>query len=328
MTFRYNEEASKYTRNTGRRASLCMNLKSRKFIIYAAVTMTAAAMLSGCQDEGPEIRDAMKQALAKHSEINSYRFVGGADIQLNRNPLPTDQPLTVGLLSLFKDSRIEWSGTASTQPVRLETDLKVTPRGSSSSIELPMIIKDNKMYAHIPLLNAKDEYTVWESPAPAENLANSQAAAQELTSLLITDVETKAFKREEPNQWILSINEKNAQAIAEQWSKRLPELKDIASKYGLVKPQQTEAWKSGASSSKLTLTAPGEVRIVTDQQGFISELKISLNMTLGQDSSSAASLKLELSNRYSEINQSPAFVKDIPANTRPFEQIGLFLPKR
>jgi hypothetical protein len=328
MVFRYNEEASKYSKRIGRRATPQMKLNSRKFIIYAALTMTSAALISGCQDDGPVTRDAMKQALAKHSEITSYRFAGSADLQLDRSPLPSDQPLTAGLMSLFKESRIEWAGIAATQPVRLESDLKLTPKGSSSSIELPMIIKDNKMYAHIPLLNAKDEYTVWESPAQAENLGNAQAAAQEVTSLLLTDVDTSAFRKEDPNQWILSITEKNAQSIADQWTKRLPELAAIAAKYGFTNPQQTEAWKSASQEAKLKLTAPGEIRITTDEKGFISELKINLNITLGQDTSKAMSLKLDLSNRYSEINQNPAFVKDAPSNAKPFESIGLFLPKR
>jgi hypothetical protein len=300
----------------------------KKLVLFAAVALTAVSLLAGCQNDGPEIREAMKLALSKHTEMTSYRFTGSADISMTRSGSAQEKPLTAALTALLKESRIEWSGIASTQPVRLESEIQLTPKGSSSTIQLPMMIKDNKLYAHIPLLNKEEEYTVWDTPAQVENLKNAQAAGQEILSLLVSDIDPSAFRKDDTGALTLSITEKNAKSIAEIWSKRWSEMNGLLAKYGLYTDQQSDAAPKtdGSGAPELVIHAPGEIKISTDAEGFVKDLFIQVSLTTGSHPNQS-SLQLSLSNSYGDVNQSPAFSKEIPVNLKPFEEFSRFFPK-
>jgi hypothetical protein len=300
----------------------------KKLILFAAVALTAVTLLTGCRNDGPETREAMKSALSKHTEMTSYRFAGSADITMTLSGSAQEKPLTAALTALLKESRIEWSGIASTQPIRLESEMKLTPKGSSSTIQLPMMIKDSKLYAHIPLLNKEEEYTVWDSPTQVENLKNAQAAGQEILSIMISDVDPKAFHKDDSGALTLTITEKNAQSIAESWSKRWSEMAGLFTKYGLSTEQQFGAAPNtnGSVAPELVIHAPGEIKITTDAEGFVKDLSVQVSLTIGINPAQS-SLQLALSNSYSDVNQSPSFSKDIPSNLKPFEEFSRFFPK-
>lgn len=310
-----------------------MVLHSRKLLRFCLLTLFLP-LLAAC-DDGPEAKAGMQQALAKQAEAASYRFSGAAELELASIPAPGANPLASGLNALLKNSKLEWSGVAAAEPLRLEADLSVAPQGSSSSFQLPMIINDSKLYVHIPLLNGPDEYTAWNMAAdgeaeaaaklPVENLKNAQGASLDILHLLLDDLDASSFKRDKKTgELVFSIDEKNSGAVSETWTRQRRAIADKLLQHGLTTNAQAEA-VAGDGAAPWAIVPPGEIRLSVDEQGFIAELRVDLYFRSVLQSSMPGHIRL--TNRYEEINQNPPFAKDIPSRVKPFEQIAKFLGK-
>ena len=83
-------------------------------------------------------------------------------------------PLTNGLLSLIRESTITWKGISNVDPLQFQTDLRITPKGSTSPIDIPILIKDSKLYFNMPALNkTADEYYAIDLQKMSQNQCQS-----------------------------------------------------------------------------------------------------------------------------------------------------------
>lgn len=112
-----------------------------RFTRYAALFGLTVLLVSGCTDR-QQLKEEWQQAAAKQEQALSYQFSGELDLQLDASLFEGAPPLTAGLLSVFKESRIAYSGKASlNEPVQLEADVKLTPKGADSGWSFQSYLK-------------------------------------------------------------------------------------------------------------------------------------------------------------------------------------------
>ncbi|UUZ96106.1 hypothetical protein LJK87_18150 [Paenibacillus sp. P25] len=177
---------------------------TEKNLLPAVALGCTVLLAAGCTDH-QRLKKEVVQAAQKQEEIRSYHFTGTMDLKLDPALFQGVPPLTAGILSLLKESRIEYAGAASlTDAVQMEADIKITPKGASAPTIVPILIKDNKLYMQLPAVNKPDEYmafpldsTVPGSPAAADRLKN--------TGRLTSALSAKLFEGLDPN-WLDTDN--------------------------------------------------------------------------------------------------------------------------
>lgn len=320
-----------------------------KMPLILSLSLAIAWTATGCSDGGRE-KEKIQQALAKQSEMKTFAFTGSADLDLE--PVKAggetgQNPVTASLLGLFTKSRLEWNGIAALDPLRMEADLKSTPSGSSTPIELPFLLKDNKVYLNIPLLNRKDEYYLVDMEKLAsstggqagafqpESLKNITKSSSEMLKLALTDVSPKQFKKgtsvtlkdgTKADVITLQITEKNNKELSEAVRGKLGEIADALAGGGIMTPGQADNLKK--NSGKFQLEAPGQLSVSIDADGFIREQTVQLSyVTTGSDGKERKE-KLSFTQAYNEINKEPKFTKEEPKNVRPLSDIlKLLMPQ-
>lgn len=307
------------------------------FLLSALVTVTVTA--AGCTDDS-KAKENMEQALAKQTEMKSYSFSGTADLKIDL-PAPKEgqNPLTSTLLNMLLQSRLEWSGAASTDPVRFEADIKSTPAGSQTALELPVILKDNKLYLHIPMLNKTGEFYSMDmaelsklsgqaSPLSPDSLKGITKTTADAAKLAIADINPKWFKQTDGTKlkdgtaaaaYRMDITDKNREEIEAALKAKLPQLADQLKTAGLLTGAQAEEWKT--RSGTFRLKAPGTVAAAVDEAGFIRELTVDLSASYQGSDSKEHNTALKFTQAYDGINQEPKWSKQEPQNARPLSDI-------
>jgi hypothetical protein len=309
-----------------------------------AVTMLVPT-LTACTDH-EQIKKSVQQAISKQTEMKSYKFAGSADLKLGFNiAAPDGNPLTAALLSSFKDSKIEWSGTSSTDPVQFEADLKLTPAGSGT-IAVPILIKDSKMYFNLPAINKPDEYYVIDmtqlgkdskTPLSPDNLKNASQVSAALWTKFAGAIDAKWFEEaKDPVQlpdgkpaksYSVAVSDKNANDINAVLNAKLPEVADVLQTNGLLSADQAAKWKS--SKTTIQLKAPSKMTVLVDEQGFVRDEQLVLAFSLKNGDGAATDNQITLHEAYDQVNQPPQFQKDVPKQTKPFDDIlKLLKPKK
>lgn len=175
---------------------------AKKWITLTAVTAISLLSLTACTDN-TKVKEALEQSLSKQKEMKSYTFEGSTTLAISDGLMKTSNPLTNGLLSLVKDSTIDWKGISNVEPLQFQTDLKLTPKGSTSSFEIPILIKDSKMYFNMPALNkTADEYYAIDlqqmsqasSPLTLDTLKNTSQLSTSLGNLVFSGIDPKWYK--------------------------------------------------------------------------------------------------------------------------------------
>jgi hypothetical protein len=303
-------------------------------------------VLSGCTDHNA-IKQTAQQAIAKQTEMKSYQFTGSVDLKLGMNlPVQGGNPLTGAVINSLKNSVIEWSGTSSVDPVRFEADLKVTPQGMSTPLAIPILIKDNKMYVSLPVINKPDEYyaidmaqqsQAGKTPLSPDNLKNVSQATTALWSKFAGAIDAKWFEQAKdpvnlpdgkPAKAIsVTITDKNAAEINGVINAKLPEIADMLQTNGMLSADQAAKWK--AAKTTVELKAPSKLTLLIDEQGFIRDEKLDLVYTLKSADGTASDNRTTLHEAYEQINQTPQFKKEVPTKTKPFDDVlKLLQPKK
>ncbi|MEF3310373.1 hypothetical protein PV433_15905 [Paenibacillus sp. GYB004] len=240
-----------------------------KKLPFLPVVLAAAALLfSGCSD-GVKEKEAVQQAIRKQSEIQQFRFSGSGSFGWDTPGAASSSasnPLTAALAGAVNGAQLEWSGIASYSPVRLETNVQMTTR-SGNSFQIPFLIKDNKMYAQIPLLNKKDEYYSFDLTKPAGNsspgalqpdaLVRTRDAMTRMLDSLLSGVEPKWFKEDKLDdpgagkQYSIGITEANAAELSKQMGAGL------AGWTGQLQAITGGSWGNPQQLAGLQLQAPG-----------------------------------------------------------------------
>lgn len=316
---------------------MTFNRRISSVVLSAA---TAAVLLAGCTDTD-KTKEQAQAALAKQAEMKQFAFSGQADVNLGiassaSNGASSNAALS-SLTALFSKSKWTWTGSFAAEPLRMEADYKVSPGGSSQALSLPMIVKDNLLYLSIPYLNKEGEYFSFDmkrlgangqqGTLPVEGLKNTNTAASRVASLLIEDAESKWFKKakepitlkdgKEGTSLRLDITDKNREALSAKLKTRLPEIAGILQENGILTAQQAEKLKANLAQN-FEITGPGEVAVVTDDTGFVRELKIDLDFRSG---SAPADRHILYGQAFDAINQTPPFTKDVPKDARSFDEV-------
>lgn len=323
-------------------------LKRTKMLIILPAALALFVTASGCTKEKNKAKEELIQALAKQTEMKAYSFSGSADLNIRLPAAQGSNPLTQTLIGLFTQSRLEWSGAATYEPVRLEANVKSTPTGSTTPIELPIMIKDNKLYLHIPLLSKQDEYYAIDMAELAAKNGQAQANPLSLTNmnqlnqtvadalkLILADMDESWFNKPSETTltdgtkakfYKLEITEKNRKQIEEAIKAKLPQMIDLLANTGLLSQDQAASWKK--NDAGFNLSSPGYFSANVDQTGFIREQSVNLTYSTSGSDGQAHSQAVNLQQSYNDINGAPKFTRETPQNPRNLADIlKLIMPQ-
>lgn len=303
-----------------------------RFTRYAALFGLTVLLVSGCTDR-QQLKEEWQQAAAKQEQALSYQFSGELDLQLDASLFEGAPPLTAGLLSVFKESRIAYSGIASlNEPVQLEADVKLTPKGADSGLELPILLKDNKLYLHMPAVNKTDEFFMLPLGSNADRLKNTGRMSASVSGKLLQAANPdwlESSGNDEPlaggetaKHISMLVTDKNKQQAASYLAAVLPAIADEWLSSGLIGEAQAKAWKEASRS--LQVTAPSSLETWIDSQGFIRQQKAQLRFTLKEGGAVHA---IQWTHRIDAVNQPQTFEKETPKLLKNTDEILRLLPK-
>ncbi|ULL17615.1 hypothetical protein DVH26_26070 [Paenibacillus sp. H1-7] len=309
----------------------------RKFTVIVALLLTIgiALFMTGCTDNA-QVKQELLQAVSKQEQIVNYRFQGSIELKADASLIGQASPVTAALFALLKDSKIEYKGVSSLEPSRMETTLNVTPNGGSA-IAIPVIIKDSKLFFHMPPLNKQDEYMVLPiaSGLPAASGANGSAdplkntghLTAELTKQLLNGIDPKWLVTAKDQATLqdgtpvksitIDVNKKNEQAFNDYLKATvIPGLMNSLKTNGLSNAGTLDSFT--ASLQQIKLHAPSSINLRIGNDGYIREQTWSLVFATG---TSTNENKLVWTQTLSEVNQNPAFTQETPAKQKSLDEL-------
>lgn len=315
-----------------------MNAKKRTIALAAILTL--GVITAGCTG-GSKLKGEVQQSLSKQAEMKTYSFAGTAHLDVAASaPQPAANPIAASLAGMFTNGKLEWSGVAATDPVRMDIDLKATPAGSSAAIEMPMMFKDSKLFLHIPLLNKKDEYFSVDLAELAalskqgnsispESLKQMTKLGSDVAGLALSEIQGKWFKQGESvtlkdggqgTVIKLEITDKNKKELSDAVKAKLPQMIDALQASGVLKQEQAEQMKQTGVAS-FALQAPGLLSVTLDGSGFIREQTLQAAFTMAGADGKEQQRTIEWSQSYDDINREPKFSKEEPKQVRSLSDV-------
>jgi hypothetical protein len=308
-------------------------------------------LLSGCT-KSTHYKEDVQASLKKQAEMKNYAFSGNADLALgNFIPQAKDSnPITTNLLGILQNSKLAYTGIVNTAPVQLEVDLKATPAAlAGATLDLPIILKENKLYLNIPLLSQKDEYFSIDltklgtaenpkSPLSPDSLKNVSQIASSISNLVIADLQEKWFTKAKDQVTLkdgskattlsVQVDDKNKAALSTSLQTKLPEIITSLKTNGILSAEQADKLKQ-SNFKAIQVTTPSSVIFTIDQAGFIRDQEVNLTFTMPDETGAAVNHHINVHQSYEQINQSPKFTKEIPQKIKPFEDVlKLLAPKK
>ncbi|MBP1992814.1 hypothetical protein [Paenibacillus eucommiae] len=311
----------------------------KKWLSLSLAAVVSISMLTACTDNA-KIKETVENSLAKQNEMKSYNFEGSAQLQLSEGLLSSTNPLVGGLLSLVRESTVDWKGAVSDEPLQMELDLKLTPKGTTSSIAIPTLIKDSKLYFNMPAINKPDEYYSVDlkqmsqdskSPLNLDTLKNTPQVTTALLKLFVSGLDAKWFEEAKKPAKLtdgtsaktitIEITKKNEEKVSALFQSKLPEFVQTLQTNGLLTADQADKLTKGQEAAKLTIQAPGKLVMLIDEQGFIRDQTLDLIFSVTNAGGQASSNQLLLHQTVDGINQPPVFTKEIPKNVKNFDDL-------
>lgn len=311
-------------------------MKIKKPLGLLAVTM-AIALSAGCSDhDGKEYKQTIQTAISKQVDITSYEFAGSGNLSQVTSLLSHDT-LTQSMFGLFAGDKLEWEGKATLNPVRMEMTVSPVSNPSGNPVSWPMLLKDNKLYMQLPMMNTKDYFMVdlgelstitgQTSPLSADSIRQISQTLSESLGLAIADIEPKWFEQTEiqlgdgskARQIRIDIQEKNSAELSKAIGGQLPEIADRLLAGGLIDPDQAAKWKQ--DSAGFSLRAPGFVAFAIDDAGFIRQQTIELTYSMGGKDHT-----ITFSQNFDRINEEPAFSDVEPENVHSLTDLLKLIP--
>ncbi|PZE22668.1 hypothetical protein [Paenibacillus xerothermodurans] len=311
-----------------------LSARNRRISASLLLPLALFLFLAGCTDHDQAKQDLL-QAVAKQEEVKSYKFSGSLELNADTSLLGQASPMTTALFAMIKESKIDYSGVSSLEASRMESDLKVTPKGADS-VDMPVLIKDNKLFFHMPALNQQDEYMVLpvqfagdaasDSPGGAERLKNTGRLTAAFNQQLLSGIDAKWLQpSKDPvtlsdgttgKRITVEINSRNEQAFAEHWQKTVPGFIELLKTHGLASDAALAAWQSALQ--QIQFKAPTTIDLTIDSQGYVREQKWNLHFTSG---ASTNKNQLVWTQSLAEINQAPAFTRDTPEKQKSIDEL-------
>jgi len=301
-----------------------------------------SSLLIACTNN-QEIQTEALQAIDKQSEMKSYSFEGSAKLGLGDGLVPATNPLTLGIVNMLKESTLEWKGATENNPARLETTLKLTPNSSNSQLELPVLIKDNKLYFNIPAINKPGEFFVMDLSTSSIGSNNGiQPEALQQTSATLSDVMRILFASAEA-KWLredkepaalpdgttgtsirLEITSSNEQAVNKMMQSKTGEMIDKLASRGIISSATAEKWKN-SKETKIEIKAPSQLQLIIDKDGNIRSQTIDFKLAITDENGTTNTHAITFEQSYSNINTAPDFQMPIPENAKSFDDVLQFL---
>ncbi|NOV03438.1 hypothetical protein [Paenibacillus planticolens] len=311
---------------------------SKKWITFTAVTAISLLSLTACTDN-TQVKDAFEQSLSKQNEMKSYTFEGSTTLAISDALLKSSNPLTNGLLSLMKESTLDWKGISNVEPLEFQTDLKITPKGSTSPIEIPILIKDSKLYFNMPALNkTPDEYYAIDLQQMSQNgksalsldtLKNTSQLSSALSNLVFNGIDPKWYKEaKEPvklkdgssaKSISVELTSKNEKEINTLFQTKLPEFYGYLQNNGLLTADKAEQLKKSQPSAT-QLKAPSKMVVAIDDSGFIRDQTFDITFQMTVDGK-AQDNHIVLHQSYDAINKATPLTKEVPKKVKSFDDI-------
>jgi hypothetical protein len=311
---------------------------SKKWITLTAVTAISLLSLTACTDN-TKVKETLEQSLSKQKEMKSYTFEGSTTLAIGDGLLKSSNALTTGLLSLVKDSTMDWKGISNVEPLQFQTDLKITPKGSTSSFEIPILIKDSKMYFNMPALNkTADEYYAIDlqqmsqaskSPLTLDTLKNTSQLSTSLGNLVFSGIDPKWYKEaKEPvklkdgssaKSISVELTSKNEKDINTVFQTKLPEFIGTLQNNGFLTADKADQLRKSQPAA-IQLKAPSKMVVAIDDTGFIRDQSIDVVFQMTVDGKPQDN-HIVLRQTYDAINQATALTKEVPNNVKSFDEI-------
>ncbi|MEX2462440.1 MAG: hypothetical protein WD469_14265 [Paenibacillaceae bacterium] len=323
-------------------------MKKTKIILSILLLGT---LLAGCKEDTHYKLDA-QASITKQIEMKNYVFTGNADIDLGKliSPSKDGNAITANLIGILQNSSIDFNGVANTEPVQLEVDLKAKPVVlAGTSLDLPIILKDNKLYMNIPLLSQKDEFFEIDltklgstdhpnSALTPDSLKNISQISSSLSKLIVDDMQEAWFKKSKDVLTLqdgskatlltIVVDDKNKAALSAIFQEKLPKIISTLQTSGILSTEQAEKINQNNFPS-IQIEIPSSIALTIDEAGFIREQQIKLTFSIKDAAGATATHHLNLKQTYDQINKNPAFTKEVSAKIKPFEDIlKLLAPKK
>lgn len=314
----------------------------KKSLNTALVLVLISSLLLACTNN-KEIQTTVIQAITKQSEMKAYSFEGSAVLGLGDGLVAATNPLTLGLINMLKDSTIEWKGSAEQTPARLEITLKLTPKNANTPINIPVLIKDNKLYFSIPAINKQGEFFVMDLSTSSigsnngikpEALQNATSSMSNIMRIFIDNAESKWLKEDkEPAQIpdgttgksiTMEITSGNEKAVNKVLKDKLGEMIDNLSTGGFITTATAENWKS-KNTNQIEIKAPSKLQLIIDNEGNIRSQTFDLKIGITDSNGTTNIHAITIKQNYNNINGTPAFEMNIPENPKSFNEVLNFL---
>lgn len=296
-----------------------------------------------------QLKQDFTAALAKHTDMQTYSFSGSAQIGIHPSDLEIpSNSLSSDLIQLLMNSTITWEGVAAVSPLQLEATLHLAASGASAPYEIPLLIKDNMMYIHIPMLNSENQYMEIDFVKLNEITGKSNTTMEQIglagqlftgiADTIVRSIDPKYFSERELEQQpgnrelTATIKADKTEAAVKLWLDSVPLIMDQLVNAGYISGAASSTWAPSASDdpqkrmevykNEIELHKPIIISTIIDDQGFMRELKLSVDMTRTKtDGQAASQWKIDILSKYDDINTAPAFTRDIPEDVLPFTEL-------
>jgi hypothetical protein len=314
----------------------------KKTLNTVLLLVLISSLLLACTSN-KEIQTEAIQAITKQSEMKAYSFEGSAALGLSDGLVSATNPLTLGLINMLKESTIEWKGTAEQSPARLEITLKLTPKNASTPIEIPVLIKDNKLYFYMPAISKPGEFFVMDLSTSSigsnngikpEALQNATSSMSNIMRIFINNAEDKWLKEDkEPAQLLdgttgksitMEITSSNEKAVNTSLKDKLGEMIDSLTTGGFITTATAETWKS-KDTNQFEIKAPSKLQLIIDNEGNIRSQTFDLKIGITDSNNTTNIHAITIKQNYNNINGTPAFEMNIPENPISFNEVLKFL---
>src|SRR5690606_31473818 len=214
--------------------------------------------------------------------------------------------------------------------------LRFTSSDGSSALAAPLIQDNDTLYFHVPLINMPDEYFTLTAPEYVERL---EVAATKSWEEFLKPMNGKWFsssKRDDGQTAIvMTINEQARLSFLLKMNEAFPKMIEAWRDSGILSNEQLTAiqqqWDKFATPEnaeriQLTEGRPLLLETIIDDNGYITSIDMKIDLTITQSAGSTERYAVQLQHSWTNINEQPAFTRDIPTETVPFAELLQFIP--
>lgn len=328
----------------------------RKSFFTLLLIFSIIALASGCgQSKTP--KQALQDALKKQNEVKSYSFAGDAQFAVNIPAAAVENdPTAKMVLDSVKDAKLSWTGAVQNEPFQMEANfnLKANFNGAEMNFKIPVLLKDNKLYFKIPLL-PDQRFIVMDleelakqsgekNPLSAEQIKKSQEMTLKIEDILFTALndslfvngDTKSIKL--PDQTVdqlvtIKLTQENiGPAVKAIITDAAPKIIDTLLQYETLTADQAKSAKDELAKLKVddglkemeksVKINQAQIDSVVDDQGFIRQQNIDLNLDITQEGKTGT-FGVKITQSSNDINKPAVFKTPIPKaeETVPYSEL-------